>query len=113
MKKFPLIVLSAAVLSLAPGCFRQEVQTAEYSVPKMATPAAGAYIQGKLKRVPGLVESSYNLDARTVTVSYQSSTVRKMNFEEAIALAGFAVNDRPANPKAKQKNIEQGIMNKE
>ena len=101
MKKFHLIALSAALLSLAPGCFRQEVQTAEYSVPEMATPAAGAYIQGRLKSVPGIVESSFDTSARTITVSYQSSTIRSMNIEEAIALAGFAVNNRPADPKAK------------
>ena len=101
MKKIHLVALSAALLSLASGCFRQEVQTAEYSVPQMGTPAAGAYIQGKLKRVPGIVESSYNTEARTFTVKYQSSTIRTMNIEEAIAMAGFAVNDRPANPKAK------------
>ena len=31
-----------------------------------------------------------------------------MNIEEAIALSGFAVNGRPANPKAK---IPEGIKN--
>lgn len=105
MKKSHLIALSAAQLSLASGCFRQEVQTAEYSVPEMTTPAAGAYIQSRLKSVPGIVESSYNTADRTFTVSYKSSTIRTMNIEEAIALAGFAVNNRPADPKAK-KNFE-------
>ncbi len=101
MKKSHLIALSAVLLSLASGCFRQEVRTAEYSVPEMTTPAAGTYIQGRLKSVPGIVKSSYNIEARTFTVSYQSSIIRTMNIEEAIALAGFTVNDRPANPKAK------------
>ncbi len=108
MKKFHLIALSAALLLLAPGCFRQEVRTAEYSVPEMATPAAGAYIQGRLKSVPGIVESSFDTAARTFTVSYQSSTIRTMNIEEAIAIAGFSVNDRPANPKAK---LPEGLKN--
>ena len=110
MKKIHLIALSATLFALASGCFRQEVQTAEYSVPELATPAAGAYIQGKLKSIPGIVESSFDTTARTVTVSYQSSTIRTMNIEEAIALAGFTVNDRPANPKAK---IPDGIKNVE
>ncbi len=82
-------------------CFRKEIVSDEYHVPEMATPATAAYLQSGLKVVPGYVDSSYNIDKRTMTIRYQSSTVRKMNFEEAIALGGFSVNGRPANPNAK------------
>ena len=82
-------------------CFRKEIVSDEYHVPDMATPAAAAYIQNALKTVPGYVDSSYNLVTRTMTVRYKSSTVRKMNFEEAIALGGFSVNGRPAALNAK------------
>ena len=101
MKKLYTLALTAALLACAPGCFRQEVQVAEYSIPDMGTPAAGAYLQNRLKGVPGIVTSSFDLEDRTLTVDYQSSTIRTMNIEEAIALAGFSVNGRPANPKAK------------
>ncbi|MCK4565050.1 MAG: heavy-metal-associated domain-containing protein [Verrucomicrobia bacterium] len=101
MKKLFTLALSAVLLFLAQGCFRQEVQVAEYSVPAMSTPAAGAYIQGRLKGIPGISNSTFNVENRTITVIYQSSTIRTMNIEEAIALSGFAVNNRPANPNAK------------
>jgi copper chaperone CopZ len=101
MKKLYPIALSAALLAASTGCFRHEVQVAEYSVPEMATPAAGAYLQNQLKGVPGIVASSFDLEDRTFTVDYQSSTIRTMNIEEAIAIAGFTVNGRPANPNAK------------
>ena len=87
-------------------CFRKEIVSTDYHVPDMKTPQAAAYIQNRCKGVPGYESSSYDLDAQTLTVSYRSSTVRKMNFEEAIALAGFSVNGRPANPTAK---IPQGV----
>ena len=89
-------------------CFRKEIVSSEYRVPEMATPAAAAYLQNRLKTLPGYEDSSYNLDDRTLTVRYKSSTIRKMNIEEAIALAGFTVNDRPANPTAK---FPEGIKN--
>ncbi len=89
-------------------CFRKEIVSDEYPVPEMATPAAAAYLQNGLKNLPGYVDSSYNLADRTLTVRYKSSTIRKMNIEEAIALGGFTVNDRPANPKAK---LPEGIKN--
>jgi len=89
-------------------CFRKEIVSDEYHVPEMATPAAAAYLQNGLKALPGYEDSSYNLADRTLTVRYKSSTIRKMNIEEAIALGGFTVNDRPANPNAK---IPEGIKN--
>jgi copper chaperone CopZ len=101
MKKFYTLVLSASLLLLTQGCFRQEVRIEEYHIPDMSTPAAAAYIQKSIKSVPGITESTYNIEARLLTVSYQSSTIRTMNVEEAIALSGFSVNGRPANPKAK------------
>ncbi|VGO23070.1 hypothetical protein [Pontiella sulfatireligans] len=82
-------------------CFRKEIQQQNYHVPELKTPAQAAYIQGRLKSIPGYVDSSWNLENGLFTVSYKSSEVRTMNFEEAIALSGFAANNRPANPKAK------------
>lgn len=87
-------------------CFRKEVVSDTFHVPDMTTPAIASYLQSHLRAIPGFVDSRCNLEQRTLTVSYQSTTVRKMNFEEAIALAGFAVNDRPANPAAR---IPEGV----
>ncbi len=116
MKKTPFATLAVLVLLTAGctdkdqantkrtfmfWCHRQEVQSANFQIPKLETPAQAAYIRNRLKAVHGYVDSSWNLETRTFTVSYKSTDVRKMNFEEAIALAGFAVNNRPANPKAK------------
>ncbi len=81
-------------------CFREEIVSADYHVPDMTTPAIATFIQNRLKQVPGYDDSTCNLQDRMLTVSYQSSMVRSMNFEEAIALAGFSVNGRPAHPKA-------------
>ncbi len=87
-------------------CFRKEIVSDDYHIPEMKTPAAASYIQNRLKAVPGYVSSDFNIASQTMTVSYKSSTVRKMNFEEAIALSGFAVNHRPASPKAQ---VPEGI----
>lgn len=89
-------------------CYRNEIVSSTYHISDMTTPLAANFIQNKLKSIPGYVDSSYDLNARTLTVSYQSSTVRMMNFEEAIALAGFSVNNRPANPAAAEK-IPNGV----
>jgi copper chaperone CopZ len=87
-------------------CFRKEIVSADYLVPAMRTTEAANYIQSRLKAVPGYESSSYDLSSHTITVDYKSSQVRKMNFEEAIAQSGFAVNHRPAYPKAK---LPEGI----
>jgi len=81
-------------------CYRDEVVSSDYHVPEMTDPTKAAYIQNRLKGVPGFVNSRCDLENRTLTISYQSSIIRKMNFEEAIALLGFAANGRPAWPEA-------------
>lgn len=82
-------------------CFRKEVVTAEYHIPELETSAGATYLQNRIKGIPGYVENSCNLATHTMTIHFQSSTVRKMNFEEAIAMAGFSVNNRPAYPNVK------------
>jgi copper chaperone CopZ len=101
MKKFFILALLAPLLMLPQGCFRQEVQVAEYHIPAMTTATTAAYLQNKIKGIPGVEDSKYDLETHILTVDYQSSTIRTMNVEEAIARAGFAVNNRPANPNAK------------
>ena len=89
-------------------CFRKEIVSSTYHVPEMATPAAATYLQNVIRSVPGYEGSSTDMEDRTLTISYYSSTVRKMNFEEAIALSGFSVNGRPANPEG-EKRIPAGV----
>ena len=88
------------------GCYREEVVSSEYHIPDMTTPRTAAYIQNILKTLQGYVDSECNTTTQTLTVSYQSSVLRKMNIEETIAYSGFSVNDRPANPNAK---IPEGV----
>jgi hypothetical protein len=89
-------------------CFRKEIVASSYHVPEMTTPAAATYLQNIVRSLPGYESSSTDMENRTITISYHSSTVRKMNFEEAIALAGFSVNGRPANPDG-EKRIPPGV----
>lgn len=88
-------------------CFREEVVSSDYHIPDMTTPAIATYIQNQMKGVPGFESSRCDLSGRTLTISYQSSVTRKMNFEESIAIIGFSVNGRPANPKAR---IPAGVL---
>jgi len=114
MKKILLIALAASSILLGGctdkaenkakptfmfWCFRKEIISTDYHVQNMKTTADASKIQNTLKRLPGYTDSSINLATSTVTVSYQSSTIRKMNIEEAIALAGFTVNERPGKKK--------------
>ena len=89
-------------------CFRKEVVSSKYHVPDMATPAAATYLQNIVRSVIGYESSSTDLENRILTISYHSSSVRKMNFEETIALSGFSVNGRPANPEG-EKRIPAGV----
>jgi hypothetical protein len=83
-----------------PGCFRKEVVSESFSIPEMDSPQKAAYLQQVIRLQPGYLDSRSDLANRTLTIDYASSQIRKMNFEEAIAQAGFSVNSRPAHPNA-------------
>ena len=84
-------------------CFRKEIVATDYYVQNMETSADANTIQNAIKRLPGYENDTIDLATHTVTVNYQSSTLRKMNIEEAIAQAGFTVNGRPAKKKQPKK----------
>lgn len=87
-------------------CFRKEIVSSDYHIPEMKSEKAADYITSRMKGIPGYVKSSHDLETNTMTIDYRSSSIRYMNFEEGIALAGFAVNHRPADPNAK---IPEGV----
>ena len=81
-------------------CFRQEVVSSDYLIPDLKTPQDAAVIQRAIKSIPGYVDSHVDFESHTLSIRYKSSVVRKMNFEEAIAMAGYKVNFRPAMKKS-------------
>ncbi|MCF7848443.1 MAG: cation transporter [Kiritimatiellales bacterium] len=101
--------IAITLLTAVAGCFRNEIQVTEYKVHMMTKPAAASYIQQKIQTIDGVVEISYDLATTTLVVTYDSDKIRKMNIEEAIAMSGFDVNNRPANAAAKAK-LMKGLL---
>lgn len=103
-----ILALSALLLPL--GCFRAEVQVAEYHVPAMTNTTTEAFILARLKGIPGIDSISADLSTQTLSISYESSVIRTMNIEETIAFSGFDVNHRPANPAAQTNLQKKGLQ---
>ncbi|NLX25348.1 MAG: hypothetical protein GXY61_05220 [Lentisphaerae bacterium] len=53
------------------------------------------YVDESVRR-EGVLDCTYNLDEKTVTIYYEDSRQRKMNFEQLISEMGLAANYRPA-----------------
>ena len=77
-------------------CFRKEIVSKDFHVPDMKDQLTLQRLQHAFRSMPGYVKSEANFSNQTLTITYQSSAIRYMNFEEAIALNGFSVNSRPA-----------------
>jgi len=71
-------------------------------VPEMKNEACVTHVGKALSRVPGVHRERTELDlkTRTVLVTYESLNLSLKNIEFAIAEAGFAANEIPANKKA-------------
>jgi len=83
--------------------FRKEIRTAEFSVPEMRDQNAVRKIEKRLALLPGIVSVTSDTAARRLSIGYASSVIRRMNLEEAIARAGFRVDNRPPAPAAKRR----------
>ena len=74
-------------------------------VPGMETEEHAALVSRAMGTVPGVDTNSVRFDftRHTVTVRYESLVASLKNIEMAIADAGFAANDIPANAEAAAK----------
>jgi copper chaperone CopZ len=74
-------------------------------VPGMKTDEHATAIMQAMRTIPGVETNSVRVDfaRHTVTVRYESLVASLKNIEMAIADAGFAANDIPANAAAAAK----------
>jgi copper chaperone CopZ len=98
-----LAILIALCAVFGAGCRKQDVRTVVIRCPEMKTQACAERI------VEALSEASYgvsvdsvrpDLEARVVTLEYDSMLLSIKNIEAIVAKAGFTANEMPANPAA-------------
>ena len=95
---------AAAVLALAAvaSCRQRDLRTVQLHVPEMKNDACVEVVSRAVGGVQGIEKDTVTVDpaTRTVQVTYDSLKLSLKNLEFAVADAGFAANDAPANPKA-------------
>jgi copper chaperone CopZ len=102
VKRMILCLIAAAGVLAVAGCRKQDIRTVTVSVPDMRNRACANIIGNALSQQMGVKpkEMKFDVDLRTVEVSYDSLFVAKKNIEFAIADVGFAANEIPANTNA-------------
>ncbi len=108
--KMRLILVVAGLLLAGTGCRRYDWRELTIEVPDMGGETCARIVQQALVNFPGLKEGTLavDLEARTVTLVYNSLLAADKNAEYRIANAGFAVISQsqgteftiPANPEA-------------
>ncbi len=91
-----LAAIGGLVLGLA-ACRTQDVRTKVIQIPDVRNETARVIVSNALAQLEGVIPTSIRFDAGTVTVTYDSMKLALKNMEFAIADAGFAANDTPAN----------------
>ena len=86
-----ITALSVALL-LAAGCRRSDVRTVTVSIPGLSPSNKVAVVQA-LARYEGVRKDSYvfDMEAKTLTLEYDSMRLAQSNIRYAIAEAGVAV----------------------
>jgi hypothetical protein len=79
------------------GCHRPDTLTRTYHVPALDTPQEAKALHAFLNAaIPGEISDiNVDLQARTLTATFNEQKCRTMNIEQLIAESGFAVNERP------------------
>ena len=87
------IVLSVALLGLLAGCRRSDVREFTVSMPGLDEANKAQVVQA-LAKYDGVVKNSYvwDLQAKTLTLRYDSMKVARENIRQAIAARGIKVD---------------------
>jgi copper chaperone CopZ len=98
LRWFSLLLVPMLLVS----CRRHDYRTVKIDVPDMKNKACEEVVRRAIAGVPALQAEKTEIDpvGRTVTVSYDSIVLSLKNVEFAIADAGFAADDVPANAEA-------------
>ncbi len=105
MKRITILTFSLLCL-FAVSCRRNDFRTAIIHVPGMKNKACAEMVVKVARRRSNGPEKSdnvrVNMDERTVVVTYNSLKHSLKNIEHDIAKSGFAANDVPADPRARE-----------
>lgn len=95
------MLLFAGVLAVA-GCRKQDVRTVTVSIPEMHNSACVRIVGDALVKQMGVKPDAlmFNLEQKTVMVTYDSLIIARKNIEFAIADVGFSANEVPADTNA-------------
>lgn len=81
--------------------FRHDIRTITVAVPAMKSEACQKLILEALGKAEGVMESTPNIEARTVDVKYDALKLGIKNIEYVIAGVGFDAGETPASKEAK------------
>ena len=92
----------AVLLGCAAGCFRNTVSEMELDIPAMTTPAAAERVEQGLRTLGDALKDVKTDPANhRAVVKFDNVRLGRRNVEVAVAHAGFAVNDWPADEEAR------------
>jgi len=99
-------VLVAGLASLVACSSETEATTAELKLPTLQCESCSQTVETALKKVDGLKSVEVDLEAKTAKVTFAAKVTNVPALELAVANAGYAANDKKADPEAYEKLAE-------
>lgn len=100
---FALLVIGATAIGMAGwvGCSSKlEATTVEVQLSTMQCAACSNTIEKALTKVDGVQSVEVDLEAKTAKVTFDGSVTNVPALEQAVVKAGYAANDKKADPDA-------------
>lgn len=92
---------------LLAGCFRNNIRTITFHVDPLNTEACAKLLSRSLKDLPGIEDRQIDLEAQTLTLTFNGLELYLKNVEFAIVQAGFDLPHWPATVANKAKLTQE------
>ena len=103
LKKLPLLLIAL----LLTGCFRNDIRTVTFHVAPLDTEQSAQFLTRSLKDLPGIKDRQIDLEAQTLTLTFNGLELYLKNIESAIIRAGFDLPHWPASAADKEKLMQE------
>ena len=93
-------IVAVGLASFVSCSSESEATTAEMKLPTLQCGACSSTVEKALKKVDGVKSVKVDLDNKTAKVTFAAKVTGVPALEQAVVKAGYAANDKKADPKA-------------
>lgn len=99
--KIAILLLTTMTAGFLGYCSSKNIEAATIQVPGLQCSMCKTNVQNSLQDIQGIDDFTVDLQAKSVTVTYQANVLQLQDIQKAIAAAGYDADNVQASEKAR------------